>query len=331
MSYPNELGGFIPRLESLRGLAALSVLGFHAYGNRHDTNVGGMAPVVLFFVLSGFVLARSLDRNADPLNFFRNRVFRLFPAAAASVFLLTVLYWQFDFYIGFPTSHDWTNIILNALMIRSDINGVMWSLTVECVASPLIFASFLARKAYGNRPLIVVCAILFGLSFWGDYVHLLGGFTSLAPLYSFVVGVALHFAAKDAKSPSYVLGATTVGLAVLLFCGLRKHNALTILGDTIGSGALIYLIATAKNSRVFFLLDARPVRFLGKISFSFYLLHPIALGLANRSGAESALALFILAAAYTFPMAWISWREIECRFIDLRRRFRSSTTVRATG
>lgn len=160
MSYPNELGGFIPRLESLRGLAALSVLGFHAYGNRHDTNVGGMAPVVLFFVLSGFVLARSLDRNADPLNFFRNRVFRLFPAAAASVFLLTVLYWQFDFYIGFPTSHDWTNIILNALMIRSDINGVMWSMTVEYFASPLIIASFLAFKQYGVRP-PSLCIVLF--------------------------------------------------------------------------------------------------------------------------------------------------------------------------
>ncbi|WP_271619004.1 hypothetical protein [Bradyrhizobium sp. CCBAU 51745] len=77
-------------------------------------------------------------------------------------------------------------------MIRSDINGVMWSMTVECFASPLILASFLAYKRYGARPLFVLCAVLFSLSWWGAYVHLLGGVTNLAPLYAFVVGVLLH-------------------------------------------------------------------------------------------------------------------------------------------
>ena len=61
---------FLPRLESLRGLAAVSVVAYHAYGMMHDSAVTGGAPVVLFFVLSGFVLARSLHNNPGPLVFF---------------------------------------------------------------------------------------------------------------------------------------------------------------------------------------------------------------------------------------------------------------------
>src|ERR1043165_724769 len=89
---------FLPRLEALRGVAAVAVVGYHAH---NDEVVTGMAPVVLFFVLSGFVLARSLERDSTPLTFFRNRVYRLLPAAAASVLLISALYWQFGFYVGF--------------------------------------------------------------------------------------------------------------------------------------------------------------------------------------------------------------------------------------
>jgi len=45
----------------------------------------------------------------------------------------------------------------------------------------------------GALPLCALTAILFGLSFWGPYVHVLGGGTNLAPLYAFVVGVLVHF------------------------------------------------------------------------------------------------------------------------------------------
>ena len=91
MSSQSEKLPFLPRLESLRGLAAVSVVAYHAYGMKNETAVTGLAPVILFFVLSGFVLARSLHNNPSILAYFRNRVFRLFPAAASTVLLLTAL------------------------------------------------------------------------------------------------------------------------------------------------------------------------------------------------------------------------------------------------
>jgi len=101
--------GFIPRLESLRGLAALAVVIYHIWQQLSDSSLtgwldlifcrliasvaNGIGAVVIFFVLSGFVLARSLDRDPNRYRFLRNRVFRLLPAAITVVSLLVFLHW----------------------------------------------------------------------------------------------------------------------------------------------------------------------------------------------------------------------------------------------
>lgn len=307
---------FLPRLESLRGLAAASVVGYHAYALRNDTVVTGMAPVVVFFVLSGFVLARSLDRNPDPSRFFFNRLFRLLPAAAATILLLTFLHWRYGFYVGFEGSFDTLNVLMNALMIRSDINGVMWSMTVECVGSPLVLASFLAYSRIGAWPLVSLCVILVACSFWGPYVHLLGGFTSLAPLYAFVLGVLIHRAPCAERVARIRYAALAV--ATLVVCGLRKQTAITIFGEALAAAALIYLVATNPKDRLFAILDTLPARFIGRISYSFYLLHPIGLSLAAKISGNWIL-IFGLAIVFTVPIAWISYVLIEQSFIKLGR------------
>src|SRR5258708_32678860 len=80
------LQGFLPRIESMRGIAALTVVGFHV-SNQFSASpafgwfdgfafriftafFNGVGAVVIFFVLSGFVLARSLDANSNPTRFY---------------------------------------------------------------------------------------------------------------------------------------------------------------------------------------------------------------------------------------------------------------------
>src|SRR4051812_28926576 len=125
--------GFLPRLESLRGLAAVFVVGYHAGTPAVGGHLTGLSPVGLFFVLSGFVLARSLQNNPGTQQFILKRFLRLLPASSAVVLLLAALHWHSGFYVGFEADFSPLNVLLNALMIRSDINGVMWSMTVECL------------------------------------------------------------------------------------------------------------------------------------------------------------------------------------------------------
>lgn len=333
---------FLPRLESLRGIAAVSVVGYHMHGDLSSlpangwldgfanklfaAATNGTGAVVTFFVLSGFVLARSLDANPDPARFVRNRVFRLYPAAITVVTLLTLLHWRFGLYVGYEASFDPLQVVLNLLMIRTDINGVMWSMTIECAATPLIWlAAWLFRK-YGERPLWWLIAVLFGLSFWGRYVHLLGGFTNLAPFYAFVVGVMIHFKGGLLAARMGQRFSTAAALAAIaLYClgGANKQTALILALECASAAALITVIAWRQDEPLFKPLDWRLVRFYGRISYSFYLLHPLGMlvteraidlpALYNAGMPASVTVAFasLVAVLFTTPAAYLSWRFVE--------------------
>lgn len=339
--------GFIPRLESLRGIAALTVVGYHVNnqlaggrangwldkmaGRLIGACANGTGAVVTFFVLSGFVLARSLDGNSDPVRFLRNRLLRLFPAAAAAVALLTVLYWKFGFFVGFRASFDPINVVLNMLLIRSDINVVMWSMTVECVATPLILLSVWTLQKRSDPQLWVLIIVLIGLSSVGPYVHLLGGFTNLAPLYAFIVGVLIHFRGEQrasSLSPRLAVAVAIISIALFCFCGSRTQSALVLLLECLSSAAIIALIAWRPAMALFKPLDSRLARFYGQVSYSFYLLHLIGISIAfrltdpaalNAAGLPLSLTVMFATAVsilLTTPAAYLSWRFIEMPVIN---------------
>lgn len=320
----------------MRGYAALSVLAFHACMLSWEMIATGMAPVIVFFVLSGFLLARSLDRDPDPVTFVRHRLFRLLPAAIATVLLLALAYQSFGFYLGFLPSFDPLNIVLNALLIKSDINGAMWSLTVECVAIPVILISHALLSRHGTMPVWFLVVVLVALSLWGPYVHLLGGFTDLAPLYAFLFGLLLQSGgiALGRASPSQSLlqspWATFVASAafvVMVIVAVRKQTAVTIAFETLCASALIWLAAFGpRKLAVLRPLDLDIAGFYGRISYSFYLLHLIGLTIAARllpwdqQPVIRAAILFLAALLITTPAAWLMWRFVEVPFIGLGRR-----------
>jgi exopolysaccharide production protein ExoZ len=341
---------FLPRIESMRGIAALTVVGFHV-SNQFSAGpafgwadgfafwmltalLNGFGAVVIFFVLSGFVLARSLDANSNPARFFRNRVFRLFPAAMFTVTLLTVLHWRFGFYVGDEASFDALNVVLNLLMIKSDINRVMWSMTVECVATPLILLSVWLFHKHGERPLWILVVVLIGLSPIGQYSHLLGGYTTLGPLYAFVVGVLIHFRGAQIAS---LIGprlrtASIIAIAIFCFCGTRTQSALVVMLECLSAATLVILIAYRPMAGLFDPLDFQLSRFCGKISYSFYLLHLLGISFAARALAlvdfplsalpifASTIVLSLLSILITTPVAYLSWRFVEVPAINFAKR-----------
>lgn len=349
---------FLPRIESLRGIAAVTVVGYHV-GHHFDDLPGtgavdvlafrafmgvsnGIGAVVAFFVLSGFVLARSLESNPDTVRYFRSRFFRLFPAAIAVVGLLAALHYLFGIYVGFEASFDPLNIVLNMLMIKSDINGPMWSMTVECFATPLILLSVLLFHNYGARPLWSVIVTLFGLSFWGPYVHALGGATNLAPLYAFVVGVLLHFTGERiaaAINPRWVGIATMLTILVFCICGIKKQTAPILLLECLSTAMFVVLVVWHPSTKVFNPLDFRLVRFYGRISYSFYLMHLVGILFALRfldpmKLYAAGLPLFAVSVLTTVvsillvtPFAYLSWRFIEAPMVALGRRLGASSTT----
>jgi peptidoglycan/LPS O-acetylase OafA/YrhL len=348
---PRSSTRFLPRIESLRGVAALTVVGYHVAPvmsasapdgwidrvvyDIFSAAANGTGAVVAFFVISGFVLARSLDANPDPIRFLRNRVFRLFPAAAAVVALLAFLHWKFGIYVGIEGDFAPANVILNMLMIKSDINVPMWSMTVECAATPLILLSVWLFKNRGEQTLWALIAVLFVLSFFGQYVHLLGGFTNLTPMHAFVVGCLVHFRGARVASAIGRNRTTPVAmLSVIVFCvcGSRHQSAIVALLECLAAAAFVTLVVWQPAAPLFRILDTRLARFFGAISYSFYLLHLLGISFAIRILHPSELhaagmpvsAVTILttlvAILLTTPAAWLSWRLIEVRAIEWGKR-----------
>ena len=340
--------GFIPRLESLRGLAALAVVIYHIWPQFSASSptgwidailcrmiasvANGIGAVVIFFVLSGFVLARSLDRDPSAYRFLRNRVFRLLPAAITVVALLVFLHWKFGFFVGYETAFDPINVILNMLLVRSDINGPMWSLTIECVAIPLILVCMWLYQSFGQKPLWILITVLFSLSFWGPYVHLLGGFTNMAPFYAFVIGILVHFRGRDVVE---YLGrrwgglATASALALYWYFGSTRQPAPVLMLDALSAAVLIAVIVWQPGITIFNVLDWRIVRFYGRISYSLYLFHPLGLAFAHRMISPQSMNLpislraivaAVLAIVFTTPIAWLSWKFVEVPAIRLGKR-----------
>jgi peptidoglycan/LPS O-acetylase OafA/YrhL len=336
---------FLPRIESLRGIAALTVVGYHASqqfsgGPSGDWDAtaffvlkgltNGIGAVVGFFVISGFVLARSLEANPDPYRFFRNRLFRLLPAAIAVVALFTALYRWFGIYVIHEGDFSPISVLLNMLMIRTDINVVMWSMKVECFATPLIFISAWFLKRNRASWLWATILALFALSFWGPYVHSLGDATNLAPLYAFVVGVlAQHYGKRLSDvSPPVVTFAAILSVIAFVYCGTAKQTAPILLLECLSAAWLVASIAWRPVS-IFKCLDSSVVRFYGRISYSFYLLHTLGTLFANKlltvatfqlselPISVGTIVVTVASVLLTTPAAYLSWRFIESPFINL--------------
>ena len=340
--------GFLPRIESLRGVAALTVAILHAttplvaqpaqsrldqaglFAIKALTN--GYGAVVAFFVISGFVLARSLDRNFNAWGFAVARAFRLLPAAATAVGVVVLLHAFFGYALNGAVSYGPVNVILNMLMLRANIIGVMWSMKAELAATPLIFiCSWIGRTGKPHH-LLLIAAVLFGVSFLGQYCHALGDDTNLGPLFAFPIGVWLHFGGRKLIEQLSASSAALVACsAIVVFCGCSFFNteaSFGLLAECLSAAALVALVAYREGETIFAPLDYPIVHFFGKISYSFYLLHPLLLWPAARVAdhvqrlADLPLSVIALVAAVcsvaaTTPFAYLSWRFVETQFVRL--------------
>jgi peptidoglycan/LPS O-acetylase OafA/YrhL len=162
----------LPRLDSVRGLAALMVAGYHAL-SAGQTRLGqdtmwavgfftdGRLGVVIFFVLSGLVLGHSLRRSGGPsvahyVQFCLRRIFRIYPAFAVSTFAYLVYYLAVSGHPerqgGFFYYYQWiafssTALFENFFFCHQGLNPVTWTLKVEIIAAFLLpFMHYFSAK-----------------------------------------------------------------------------------------------------------------------------------------------------------------------------------------
>ncbi|MBZ9841907.1 acyltransferase family protein [Mesorhizobium sp. CA5] len=299
---------FVPGLEAARGVAALMVALFHcgqatyyastrqavslvqgSYRSQSYLDAAfriagnGHGAVVFFFVLSGFVLMMMLSRQTDDLKasagpFFIGRVLRIYPAIFSTIAIFVGLFLLTGMSLGPAEVYTTRNVMANALLLRTDINGVMWSLQTEMIAAPLIFLLYWSWRRWGAVALVLPALILLGLSFSGQWSGTPGKGVSLGNFYSFVSGmIACAYGRKIvARLPRPAL---SLALAVAGFALSRPllgwWSNWSVIFETAFAGFISALIAYGVPLRKGRLMAV--ARYFGRISFSFYLLHPLVL------------------------------------------------------
>ncbi|SFT29769.1 acyltransferase [Methylobacterium sp. yr668] len=148
----------ISELDSLRGIAALSVVIYH-YTSIYPRLISGrnleFVPQVhvgyfgveIFFMISGFVIFQSVNSAATFRDFFLARFARIFPAYWLSILIVVAISALDDRAKGFSTEDMLVNLtMLQALVGVHHLDEVYWTLTYElCFYACIVLAVYACR------------------------------------------------------------------------------------------------------------------------------------------------------------------------------------------
>ncbi len=305
----------IEELQSLRGIAALTVAFSHlstvyslpsAVRITIDSACNAHACVVVFFVLSGYVLTGSLARRrlswTSVKAFYVGRLFRLFPAlwvaSAISALLLLLCpsltirpapsFWFFLYLHPFPSGRQ---LILSALAIDKALIMPVWTVFIELMGSammPFIVTVALARTRLFNWLLAGMGVAAYLLAFAPHRLD------SLSCMFDFALGAWLASGECKLVAGGSSLRLFCAAVALLFFrCAwfaiLNGHltplyfgydDPVPMLVESVAAAFLVGELAS-EYGRLKFLRKAQAIR-LGEISYSLYLVHfPVAIFLAK--------------------------------------------------
>lgn len=271
-------------LDALRGLAALVVVLHHGDVWRfvpHGRTIGdhfdlGVYGVMVFFLISGWIIPASLHRRGDVRGFWVGRLFRLYPLLFVVVLAtMAVPHAYSAVWLRLGDDPGWS-LIANATLLQDFVGSpsaisVMWTLGFEMIFYYLVSALFVLRVH--TRSATIACAFaLASLAFGG-----LAG-------QSYLLG---HFSSWFARHllTAFVVGATLVGLGLIL-----RGTARTIRLGSIGLAAMgLTLLIVSSPAPVFETMTIPATMFAGTV------VHALQHGTIRRSLGLGACAVVVAA------------------------------------
>lgn len=334
-------------LDSLRGLAALSVLLTHILQKIVPPGVLSHTPVrllvdgrcfvIFFFVLSGFVLATALwteNAKSGYAGYALRRLVRLYPPYAAAGILAVALIWLSNRQLDPAQLMDYLLALGTTQGIT--LNRPSWSLTYELRLSLLmpLFCFLIGRN-------IRVFAMAVAFAFVAVEIAIMrldiGQFPYAVDSVLPAVIVTLRFAICFALGamlawlhrwrPSFFPLVERYPYAVaLLACILMS----VLLDQTSMAGAALVIVLALKWPKMQTFMAFRPFVWLGRVSYSLYLTHFIILEFVSVTLGSRLppLAVAALAFAAAFVVAEVFYRLVEAPSIMLSRRIGSALRAR---
>lgn len=341
-----ELLRYRADIDGLRALAVLGVVLFHI---GVPGFAGGFVGVDLFFAISGYLISRLLlvelqnSGRVDLAAFFARRVRRLLPAllfVLLTVMLVAPL-------VLFPeelprlgksamavpllwANHHFMQLSGGYFDPAVDLMPLLhtWSLSVEeqfYLLWPLLFMALAKTgRAIHLQTRLLLASWAMAITSFGYGLYLLQSSPSLAYFlmparaWEFALGAIaglLPVPAMLMRWRQWLAGASLLVLGWSLF-SLEKNAdfpGFLALPPVLAISVLMWLGGAASGSGIYRGLGWGPLRWLGKLSYSWYLWHwpLLALGRAWRLGERDLVADALLGGALALLLAWLTYHLIE--------------------
>ncbi|SDJ76975.1 Peptidoglycan/LPS O-acetylase OafA/YrhL, contains acyltransferase and SGNH-hydrolase domains [Nonomuraea jiangxiensis] len=211
-------------LDALRGIGAMAVVAEHLLPwflpalRPYWFNIG-VYGILVFFLVSGYIIPTSLERHGDVRTFWISRIFRLYPLYLTVIALALALAWWVPVREQVP--RDGTAVAAHATMLLDvvSVGGVvdtMWTLSYEMVFYLLVTALFLVGGHNRSGSLSIgfgVAAVAIGLVVPGAL--LVGPWPAYVTCAVFLVGMVFVVWGRFRTTAACVLG--LMALVALMF------------------------------------------------------------------------------------------------------------------
>jgi peptidoglycan/LPS O-acetylase OafA/YrhL len=346
---------YLPYLDGLRGYAIILVILSHI-GLGHI--VPGGLGVTLFFFISGFLITKLLIKEIAETNkidikqFYLRRVVRLYPALLFMIFVSVIVMLIVKAPIHFKDILCALFYLTNyyELYFRpvnsKDINifGILWSLSIEehfYIFFPVLFYWLYKRNLSLITLLLFISIVVLLIRCYLLYTSTHIDFT-INEIYiathtridSIIGGciAALLIYKYDNKKYLKLLHSywsIIIGMIIIIF-SLFFRNIMfrESIRYSIQSLAFLFIVpAIGVNAESPFLkriFENKPIILIGRLSYSLYLFHWVAITLAGCYFAEFSVGWFVSTMIVTVILTMFSYYLIERPLVSLRKKLGSN-------
>ncbi|QTH63120.1 acyltransferase [Psychrosphaera ytuae] len=337
-------GSYYPHIDALRAFAVLTVILFHI---NHEYLPGGFIGVDVFFVISGFLITSHIMQSVSAgqfslKDFYARRIKRILPAAF-SVIIITVILAQYLFLpedaiqvaksgfwsaLSLPNVYFWKFQDTSYFAASSYTIPLLhyWSLGVEeqfYLIWPLVILVLLGRIPKVAFIALIIFTIVLSASIaeWlisthHSFVYYMLPTRAGELLVGGLLAALMHFGWLQKRANSHFLLyfsiVLLVGSSTLIDSNVTFPGFLYLI-PTVGAALFIYS-GFENNSPLLRFFTSKPILWVGKVSYSAYLVHWPVLAFYRYGYGSPSLFAELLLFVVILSLAWLNWKWIEEKF-----------------
>lgn len=308
----------------LRGLSVILVLLYHL-----DISLfrNGFLGVDIFFVISGYLISRSLileNKYNGYINikyYLLKRFFRIFPTLVLVLtlsFIVCLFLLRPDHFLSFTKSSltsffgisnfyymlEFSNYFNTGAAFQPLLHT--WSLSAELQFYLLIPILIIFLSTNRQIFFLIILFIISFICFVFFYENSLSFYFTPFRLWEFVLGISINFLPKI-KNKNYISISLTI-IFFILFLNISGYY----LHFLVSISAVLFIISNQIKVNILTL----PFSYLGKISYSLFLIHWPVIVIFNYYYIQSYdLQIKITLTVFILLISHFSWRYIENKFI----------------